>query len=142
MFVSCTDEKTKTTVIDNFTKQSPLRIVICTVAFGMGIDCRDVSYIYHLGSPDDIESYIQETGRAGRNGDIAYCTLLKTKDWKCYVTDDCMIDYLENKQICRREILFSSMEGHQRLEKNKKQCLCCDICQETCRCVNCSSSVI
>ena len=77
----------------------------------MGIDCRDVSQIIHLGQSDDVESYIQETGRAGRNGELTYCTLLKTKQWKRYITDDNMIDYLENNSICRRSITWMGMRG-------------------------------
>ena len=41
----------------------PLRIVCATVAFGMGLDCTDVCQVIHVGAPDDVESYIQETGR-------------------------------------------------------------------------------
>ena len=43
--------------------ESPLRIVCATVAFGMGLDCTDVCQVIHVGAPDDVEFYIQETGR-------------------------------------------------------------------------------
>ncbi len=65
--------------MEQFTKPSQLRIVIATIAFGMGIDCPDVQSIIHLGPSDDLESYIQETGRAGRDGQTAYAKLLITK---------------------------------------------------------------
>ena len=45
-----------------------LRILICTSAFGMGVDCKGVERVYHWGAPDDIEHYLQEIGRAGRDG--------------------------------------------------------------------------
>ena len=43
---------------------------MATIAVGMGVDCADIRQIVHVGLPDDIHSYmyIQETGRAGRDG--------------------------------------------------------------------------
>ena len=65
MYTSCTDEATKSMIVQQFTRPSQLRIVLATVTFGMGIDCPDVHDIFHLGPPGNVESYIQETGRAG-----------------------------------------------------------------------------
>ena len=64
MFTSITDQHQNDEIISLFTKPIQLRVVIATIAFGLGIDCPDVRQIT---LPDDIESYIQETGRAGRD---------------------------------------------------------------------------
>ena len=51
-----------------------IRVVVATVAFGIGLDCPNVRII-HWGPPSDIESYIQEIGRAGRYEGKAIFTL-------------------------------------------------------------------
>ena len=67
MFTSCVDEEVKSQIITSFTSdQYPLRLVVATVAFGMGLDCPYVRQVIHLGAPDDTESYTGDwTGRKG-----------------------------------------------------------------------------
>ncbi len=69
----------RTTIQDAF-MASQEAIIVATIAFGMGVDKADIRYIYHYNLPKGLESYSQEIGRAGRDGEAAVCEMLASAD--------------------------------------------------------------
>ncbi len=103
MYMSCTEEIVKESIVNLFTSNSILRVVIATVAFGMGVDCHDIRQVIHYGSPNDIESYIQQTGPAGRDSLPSLAVLVKNTGRRRYV-DKSMTEYSINDVACVEEI--------------------------------------
>ena len=100
MFTACTTMDVKEDILETFClKDSILRVVVATVAFGMGLDCPDVRRIMHWGPSTDIEEYLQETGRAGRDGSPSTATLFVT-DVKSHCIEDAMKSYIHEEQDC------------------------------------------
>jgi superfamily II DNA/RNA helicase len=60
--------------------EGKLRVLVATVAFGMGLDKRDVRAVIHFNVPRAFEQYVQEIGRAGRDGKPAYCHTFFAED--------------------------------------------------------------
>jgi len=61
-------------------KRNRIPLLVCTKAFGMGIDKPNIRYTIHIGVPQSIESFYQEAGRAGRNRKISHCCVIVSND--------------------------------------------------------------
>lgn len=104
-------------------------ILVCTCAFGMGVDKKDIRTVIHLDVPATAEAFIQEAGRGGRDGSIAKSFLVwSTEDSRnaAYAKpgsrERVMADFAESI-TCRRQILLDALGGEQ------APCQGCDICQ-------------
>ncbi len=136
MYMGCTEQVVKDEIVQLFSMDSSLRLVIATVAFGMGVDCPDVRQVISFGTPCDCESYVQETGRAGRDHLPSLALLVKKSSGRHI--EKAMIEYQTSKS-CRRDTLFSNFDCYKRTFM-EPLCLCCDLCLSSCQCSQCSSN--
>ena len=80
MFCKCTDVSVKESIISSFCDPtSLLRVVMATIAFGMGLDSQCVRQVIHWGPSSQLEDYVQETGRGGRDGGLSLAILYFAK---------------------------------------------------------------
>ena len=107
-----------------------LRVVICTVAFGMGVNCSNVNETIHFGAPKSLEAYIQESGRIGRNGSTSISRILYNA-MLLRGADHQMRNYIKETQ-CRRHSLMKNFENYK--QEKSSGCQCCDNCAKSCTC--------
>ena len=117
--------------------KSKLRIVFATVAFGVGLDLKDIRQIIHIGLPCTMEEYFQEAGRAGRDGlpstaHIYYNSYDTSKARKHL--SSVMRDYVQSKK-CKREIIMEYF-AFSPLPLDTAHA-CCDYHEKLCSCDDC-----
>jgi superfamily II DNA helicase RecQ len=117
----------KEEIISEITKEnSTIRVLFATTALGMGVNAPHVNHVIHIGPPSNLESYLQEIGRAGRCGQPAVATLyFNNSDVAAHKTniDGSMKMYCQSSNVCLRKMLLEYFGF-----SNVKQKRCCCIC--------------
>lgn len=105
MYHACTSSRVKEHIVDNMAcDEGHIRILISTISFGMGVNCKKVRQVIHFGCSKSMEMYVQECGSARRDGLPSTCVLLHNGLLSAHCDKD-MKHYVSTSECCRRVLI-------------------------------------
>lgn len=129
----------KNWIITDLGKQDPVtRVLLATIVLGIGLHAPSVRRFIHFKSPNNIEKYLQKTGRAERAGKPASANFYWNKtDVLSNRTGlpNAMKQFCTSKDICLRAQFLSHLDFTSELQVSK--CKCCSVCEQVCKCSEC-----
>ncbi|CAG2190513.1 unnamed protein product [Mytilus edulis] len=134
MFHMKTDDDVKDFICTSYMNPNGnIRVVLCSTSFSMGLDVKGVDTVIHYGPANDVDDYVQESGRAGREPSQQCNAILLTYK-RCLGSQNIfpsMKEYVKSK-TCRRAFIlniFKTIVEHAHIPH-----FCCDICRLSCKC--------
>lgn len=137
MYHHGTGDDQKESALKSFTADDeyPMRILFCTSSFGLGVNVKNCHDVIHLGPPKQLDEYIQESGRVGRDGLSSHSILLVLKDsLKGPGYEDEVKSFVKNESLCRRKMLMDAIENTS-FSPLAIPHTCCDVCARNCTCL-------
>ena len=132
MFHSMTSDVVKGRIRkDMENPQGQIRVMFCTNAAGMGVNYKSVQLVVSYGPPQEMDTFVQHLGRAGRDGAQSTHLLLFNGQQLRNVDSD-MLLYAKKCDGCRREAMLASYKAEP--DQTRAAHYCCDLCTSTCTC--------
>jgi len=129
------------TAVEKWFFPNPRGVLISTCAYGMGVDKPDIRTVIHRDSPPSVEAYLQESGRAGRDGKASKAYLLwgpedekrlkRAEPGPGRKRLEDLMNYARNKNACRRDELLNLLDFEG--PRDSPGDYCCDVCQGNAR---------
>lgn len=118
-------EKCERQALEKWFLNSDNGVMFATSAYGLGVDKDNIRTVVHYNLPSDIEEFLQESGRGGRDGNIARSWVLVTREDLDSVEKSPLLEIFASEDKCRRIALLEA------LGQEKNECTGCDVCNGT-----------
>ncbi|XP_063417276.1 uncharacterized protein LOC134699791 [Mytilus trossulus] len=136
MFHMKTDDDVKDFICTSYMNPNGnIRVVLCSTSFSMGLDVKGVDTVIHYGPANDVDDYVQESGRAGRElSQLLQCNAILLTYKRCLGSQNIFLsmkEYVKSK-TCRRAFIlniFKTIVEHAHIPH-----FCCDIFRLSCKC--------
>ena len=136
MFHSRIDDLNRDHILESMGEPNgSVRVLIATIAYGMGIDCKNVKTVLHYGPSYNLETYLQETGRAGRSNDEMCKSVVLYSSLMMKHCSEEIKSYVRETSTCRRKLLLKNFDVDlEKLPSAEPAHNCCDFCKKNCKC--------
>lgn len=131
MFHSMTPSEVKQHIAQDMGNENGrIKLLVCTNAAGMGVNYKGVKYVVNYGPPQEMDTFVQHVGRAGRDGSQS-THLLIFHGRQLRNVDKDMVTYARSS-TCRRACLLAAYNAS--VSEKQVAHLCCDVCAPSCKC--------